>query len=47
MERSDGATPFEQVSVGVGGDRKSVRHAYALGRELLVHLAERGVLASH
>jgi hypothetical protein len=36
----------QQVAIGPGGDRETVRHRHAQRRQLPVQLAERGVLAS-
>jgi hypothetical protein len=46
MQARPGVGLVEHMAVAQGGDRKAVRHADALSRQLAVHLAERGVLAA-
>ena len=46
VQRVPGAGAFQHVAVGLGGGGEPVRNADALPGQLLVHLAQRGVLAA-
>jgi hypothetical protein len=47
MQRRPRAGLIERMAIGFGGHGETVRHANAMRRQLLIHFAERGVLAAN
>ncbi|MNG41453.1 hypothetical protein D3C84_1306530 [compost metagenome] len=45
MQRLPGAIVIKHITIRLNSDGKTVGDAYPLSREVLVHLAQRGVLA--